>query len=116
MISLQDRVVTCNIRLWNHEKGHCFQDNFNINKLQEIDSKLLLLLSRGSLQQGDIVLQIGQAFEKCAEASFEHIKQVNNKSKTGTTKKPWFKEDFHRARNLYHNAWRRYNTNKSEQN
>ena len=109
----------CNIRLWNHEKGHCFQDNFNINKLQEIDSKLSLLISKGSLQQSemdDIVLQIGQAFEKCAEASFGHIKQVNNKSKTGTIKKPWFKEDCHRARNLYHNARRRYNTNRSEQN
>ena len=111
----------CNhrIRLWNPEKSNRFQQQFNMDKIFEIDSKLSLLINRGSLQQSemdDIVMQIGQAFEKCAEESFGHVGQEKIKQDMNMTKKPWFKENCFRARNQYHNARRRYNNNKSENN
>ena len=107
------------IRLWKHEKSQSFQDNFNLDSLREIDSKLSFLTKRGSLQQeeiDEIVMQIGQNFERCAEASFGRIKRPSVKHENDTANKPWFNVNCKRARNDYHKARRKYNANKSEQN
>ena len=110
-----------NIKLWNPDKSSCFIEHYNTEKMSEIDSQISLLLEKGSPLQSEvdeIVTQIGQTFEKCAEESFGYSKQgqtkpTNNKN---NVKKPWFKENCFRARNQYHKARRRYNINKSEHN
>ena len=107
------------IRLWKHEKSQSFHDNFNLDSLREIDSKLSFLTKRGSLQQeeiDEIVMQIGQNFERCAEASFGRVKRPSVKHENDTANKPWFNVNCKRARNDYHKARRKYNANKSEQN
>ena len=61
-------------------------------------------------------MQINSLFEKCAEKSFGHIKEVTKPACTNITNKPCFRENCHRARNKYHNARRFYNINRTEQN
>ena len=103
------------IRLWNPPKSNCFQFHFNMDRILEIIQNYLTNI--GSLQQSemdDIVMQIGQEFEKCAEESFGYVGQGKIKQNMDTTKKPWFKENCYRA-HQYHTA-RRYNNNKSEYN
>ena len=80
-----------------------------------------MLIERGNPQQSDlddIVIQIGQTFEKCAQKSFGYIKHgpKNHVTSTNNIGRPWFKDNCLRARNQYHKARRRYNVNKTEQN
>ena len=66
------------IRLWNPEKSNCFNDNFSITEISNIDSKLSSMKNKTCLQQsemGDIVMRINQVFENCAEELFGHFKQ-----------------------------------------
>ena len=108
-----------NIRLWNAEKITLFQDNFNLHDLAEIEEKLSLIANRGAVQQyelDEIVNQIGFAFEKCTEKSFGRVKPGTKKKPTDPTKKSWFDENCHRARNEYHHARRRYSLNKTNEN
>ena len=96
-----------NIRLWNAEKVKYFQDNFNLHDLTEIEAKLSFIANRGTVQQyelDEIANQIGIVFEKCAEKSFGRIKTGTKKKPTDFTKKPWFDENCHRARNEYHSV------------
>ena len=105
------------IRLWNPKKSNCFNDNFNMAEISDINSKLSSMKIKTCLQQSemdDIVMRINQVFQNCAEESFGHAKQGRKTQDTDMTKKPWFKDNCHRARNQYHNARRRYNINNSE--
>ena len=107
------------IRLWNPEKSNSFIENIDMSELFRIDSKLSSLITKTDLQQHEldhIILKINQVFEKCAETSFGHTKETSKTKDTNMTKKPWFHESCHRARNQYHNARRVYNINRTEQN
>ena len=107
------------IKLWNPKKSNCFNDNFNMTEMSDIDSKLSSMKIKTCLQQSemdDIVMRINQVFEHCAGESFGHVTQGRKTQDTDMIKKPWFKDNCHRARNQYHNARRRYNVNNSEHN
>ena len=70
--------TVCTFAILPQMLGQSFHDNFNLDSLREIDSKLSFLTKRGSLQQeeiDEIVMQIGQNFERCAEASFGRVKR-----------------------------------------
>ena len=107
------------IRLWNPEKSNSFIENIDMSELFRIDSNLSSLITKTDLQQHEldnIIMKINQLFEKCAEMSFGHTKETSKTKDTNMTKKPWFHESCHRARNQYHNARRVYNINRTEQN
>ena len=107
------------IRLWNHDKSNRFLENLDRSELIKIESKLSSMKGETELQQHDVdrvIMQINSLFEKCAEKSFGHIKEVTKPACTNITNKPWFRDKCHTARNHYHNARRLYNINRTEHN
>ena len=77
------------------------------------------MLQTKTIEQNDIdevVQKIGEIFERSSETSFGYVKNHSKETKLKCKNQPWFTYDCRKARNTYHEARRRYNRNKTEEN
>ena len=100
--------------LWNAEKSEIFVENFDIFHVSEIEIKLHKILDQNLVTKADIddiVLDIGNMFQSCANETFGVPKPTLKHEKYAKYEslKPWFNDICIRARNLYHKT-RKYIT------
>ena len=105
--------------LWNAEKSEIFVENFDIFHVSEIEIKLDKILDQNLVTKADIddiVLDIGNMFQSCANETFGVPKPTLKHEKYAKYEsfKPWFNNTCIRARNLYHKTRKIYNRYKSE--
>ena len=105
--------------VWNAEKSEVFVDNFDIFHVSEIEIKLDKILDKNLVTKtdiDDIVLDIGNMFQSCANETFGVPKPTLKHEKYAKYEsfKPWFNNTCIRARNLYHKTRKIYNRYKSE--
>ena len=105
--------------LWNAEKSEIFVEKFDIFHVSEIEIKLDKILDQNLVKKADIddiVLDIGNMFQSCANETFGVPKPTLKYEKYAKYEnyKPWFKDTCIRARNLYHKTRKIYNRYKTE--